>query len=178
MPILLSDTGPLVSAFQSNSINLIATLFGSIHSTETCVNELVHHGWEEILKQVEDMLIIHALTKPEKDDALAWARKISAHPGAKDRDPKSHLGEAEVIARRAEFKDAVILLDELAARAIASELGLTISGFAGVLLLAVEAGLLTPKELKERLERCRKLGTHYSKSFIESIFKLAQAGVK
>ncbi len=132
------------------------------------------------MKQVEGLLVIHTLTKSEKDDALAVARKIAAHPIAKDHDPKNHLGEAEVmaLARRTEFEGAVILLDELAARATASELGLTISGFAGVLLLAVEAGLLTPKELRERLEHCRKLGTHYSTSFSESIFQLAQAGVK
>lgn len=39
------------------------------------------------------------------------------------------------LVQRPEFGGGVLLLDELAARAVATELNLTMSGFAGVLLL-------------------------------------------
>jgi predicted nucleic acid-binding protein len=74
-----------------------------------------------------------------------------------------------VLAARPEFADDVLLLDELAARAVAKELELTLAGFAGVLLVAVQEGLLTAEELKRRLEACQRQGTHYSDVFIEQV---------
>lgn len=68
----------------------------------------------------------------------------------------------------------MLLLDELAARAVAEELGLTLSGFAGVLLVAVREGLLTAEELKRRLETCQRQGTHYSEAFIEQVYLAAK----
>lgn len=80
------------------------------------------------------------------------------------------------LAIHPEFVNDVILLDELAARAVADEMGLTLSGFAGVLLVAVQEGLLTADELKERLETCRRQGTHYSVLFIEQVYLAAKGG--
>jgi predicted nucleic acid-binding protein len=68
----------------------------------------------------------------------------------------------------------VLLVDELAARVVAEQMGLTISGFAGVLLVAVQEELLTANELKERLETCRQQGTHYSEAFIEQVYLAAK----
>ena len=68
----------------------------------------------------------------------------------------------------------MLLLDELAARAVAEEIGLTLSGFAGVLLVAVQEGVLTADELKERLATCQRQGTHYSAAFIEKVYLAAK----
>ena len=46
----------------------------------------------------------------------------------------------------------MLLLDELAARAVTEEIGLKPSGFADTLLVAVQEQLLTVNELEERLE--------------------------
>jgi len=67
-----------------------------------------------------------------------------------------------------------VLLDELTARAVAEELGLTLSGFAGVLLVAVQEGLLIVEELKKRLQICQRQGTHYSDEFIEEVYRAAK----
>jgi predicted nucleic acid-binding protein len=79
-----------------------------------------------------------------------------------------------VLAQRPEFADSVLLLDELAARAVAQELNLQMSGFAGVLLLAVDEALISADDLKRRLERCQQQGTHYSTAFIERIYQTAK----
>ena len=102
------------------------------------------------------------------------------HPASKDTQPDSHLGEAEVISllRRQEFTHSVLLLDELAARGIAIELNLKMSGFAGVLLLAVDEELLTADEAKAKLERCKQAGIHYSITFINRIYQTAKEGAK
>lgn len=87
-----------------------------------------------------------------------------------------HLGEAQaiVLARRAAYRNDLLLLDELAARAVAQHQGVKLSGFPGVLLLAVQGGLISADELKARLERCRAQGTHYGVRFIHQVYELAQ----
>jgi len=68
------------------------------------------------------------------------------------------------------------LLDELAARAIARQMGVKLSGFPGALLLAVQGGLISAEELKARLEVCRKKGTHYGAHFIQQVYEMAKHG--
>jgi predicted nucleic acid-binding protein len=174
--VVVSNTGPLISAFQSDSFEVIATLLGVIHTSAACRAELIRHGWQSQIDQAGVALVIHTLTAVEDEQAMMLARRIANHPISKDRNPLNHLGEAEAmtLAQRAEFSSSAILLDEIAARGVAIEDGLIISGFAGALLAAVERGLLTAEELKARLEDCRKQGTHYSLSFIEQVYQAAQ----
>lgn len=175
-PTVLSNTGPLISALQSDSLGLIATLFDTIHTTEGCIAEMIQHGWEEAVARCGLFIVSHQLTTVEMEQAVELARRIAAHLASKDPEPSHHLGEAEVmvLAQRSEFGGAVLLLDELAARAVATESGLKISGFAGALLLASEEGLLTADEVKGKLERCQQQGTHYSTAFIERIYQAAK----
>ena len=97
---------------------------------------------------------------------------------SKDRDAESHLGEAGVIvlALRPEHRQDVALIDELAARGVASDSGLAISGFPGVLLLAARGGLISAEDLRARLETCRQQGTHYSESLIQQVYTMAISG--
>ena len=67
--VAVSDTGPLISAFQSNSFHLLTAILGVIHTTERCVAELVSHGWEEALAQAGSDLIRHQLTLSELESA-------------------------------------------------------------------------------------------------------------
>ncbi|MDQ3814584.1 MAG: hypothetical protein M3347_11610 [Armatimonadota bacterium] len=176
--MVVSNTGPLISAFQSDSLDLITALFGTVHTSEACVTELASHGWEEALAQHGSHFISHRLADSEVAQAIALANRIAVHPASRNSEPSHHIGEAEVmvLVQRPEFAGSVLLLDELAARAIATETGLTISGFAGVLLLAVAEGLLTADEVKQRLERCQQQGTHYRHTFIEQIYQAAKRG--
>jgi predicted nucleic acid-binding protein len=176
LDVVVSNTGPLISAFQSGSFEVIAALLGTIHTTAACRAELIRHGWQSQIDQAGEALAIHELTAVEDEQAMILARRIADHPISKDRNPMNHLGEAEAmtLAQRAEFSNSAILLDEVAARGVAVEEGLIISGFAGALLAAVERGLLTAEELKTRLDDCRELGTHYSLNFIEQVYQAAQ----
>ena len=55
----------------------------------------------------------------------------------------------------------IILIDEQATRTVARTYKFNVTGFAGVLLAAVEEGLLLPEQVRVRLELCRQQGTHY-----------------
>lgn len=180
LPIAVSNTGPLISIFQSDSLDLVLALFGRIHTSEACVVELMKHDWGDALVQAGTAITSYKLTDLEAVQAKEFARRIAVHPASRDAEPDNHLGEAEVmvLVQRPEFAGSVLLLDELAARAVAVEINLSVSGFAGVLLMAVDEGLLTANKVKERLERCQQQGTHYSIAFIERIYQTAKEGEK
>ena len=172
----ISDTGPLISMFQSGTLKLVTTLLPVIHIPSACKDELIRHGWSQALQAAASWIEVHTLTESEEEMARMIARQVALHPLSRDPVSDSHLGEAQamVLAARPEFAHDVLLLDELAARAVAEELGLTLAGFAGVLLVAVQEGLLTAEELKERLQICQRRGTRYSQAFIEEVYQAAK----
>ena len=172
------NTGPLISAFQSDSFALLTKIFAEIHMSTVCVAELTKHGWEEEVKAVSPKLVIVKLTSGEEKRALHLAELIAQHPHTHDPIVENHLGEAQAItlALRSDYQDDLLLLDELAARAIAKQLGVKLSGFPGALLLAGQAGLLSAEGLKARLERCREQGTHYGATLIQQVYEMAQQG--
>ncbi len=151
-----SNTGPLIFAFQSDSVSLLTTIFAELHLPEACAKELVAHGWQDEFAAAGDSLVILKLTPKEVRKARTLARQIAEQTGGGE--AASHLGEAQaiVLALRREYHDDVLVLDERAARAVARQQGLTISGFPGMLLLAVQGGLISATDLKDRLEVCRK----------------------
>jgi predicted nucleic acid-binding protein len=172
----ISNTGPLISAFQSNSFNLLSQIFSEIHTSSICVTELIKHGWEKNIESASPKLVIVELIPDEEDQALHTAEQIARHPDTNDPNSINHLGEAQaiVLALRAEYRNDLLLLDELAARAIAKQLKVKLSGFPGVLLLAVQVGLISPEDLRTRLEKCRTEGTHYGTAFIQQVYKMAK----
>ncbi len=174
---VISDTGPLISAFQSNSFDILLAVLGPIMITPTCRAELIRHGWAEALQQVGAAILVQSLTTAEADRAGNYAHQIAVHPLSKDPEAANHLGEAEamVLAEQFDSNDCLLLIDEQAARAVARQYQFPVTGFAGVLLIAVEEGILAPEQVRERLELCRQFGTHYGVSFIQRAYELALA---
>ena len=178
MENILSNTGPLISIFQSASTDIIAALFERVIISSACAAELIRHGWEEELHRNTTIITQVGLNEQEKLRSMEIAQRIASHPQSRDTNLDNHIGESEVIvlAARDEFANHLLLLDELAARAVALEVGVKISGFAGVLLLAVSEGLLSPEDVRDRLLLCQQQGTHYSDVFIDQIYRAAKDG--
>lgn len=172
----VSNTGPLISAFQSDSFHLLTQVFAEIWISSACAAELEKHGWGEEIQTAQPALVVVELTADEHKRALKVARQIAENTDSHDPVAENHLGEAQaiVLAQRPEHKNDLLLLDELAARSVAKQLGLKLSGFPGVLLLATQGGLITAKELRTRLEKCRAEGTHYGTAFIQQVYEMAR----
>ena len=87
-----------------------------------------------------------------------------------------HRGEAEAIllACRNQELCELILIDELAARNYATKMGLRVTGFPGILLMAMRTKVLNPEDLKSRLESCRDQGTDYGQQLIADVYQMAQ----
>ncbi len=174
----VSNTGPLISAFQSNSFGLLTDIFTEIHTSTICIDELEQHGWKNEIQAVAPKLVGVGLTPDEEHHALFLARQIARHSNTHDPIAESHLGESQaiVLALRPEYQHDLLLLDELAAREVARGVNVNLSGFPGVLLLAVQGGLLSAEDLKTRLETCREQGTHYGAAFIRQVYEMASQG--
>jgi len=174
----VSNTGPLISAFQSNSFELLTQIFAEIHTSPGCIAELVKHDWGDAIKIASSKLLTVRLTSDEENQALRIAEQITQHPDTTDPIAVNHLGEAQamVLALRSEYQNDLLLLDELVARTVAKQLNLKLSGFPGVLLLAVQGDLISAEDVRERLEKCRAQGTHYRATFIQQVYKMAHQG--
>lgn len=168
------DTGPLISAFQCSRVDLLKRYFKTIYIAPSQVAELEKHGASEELGDLtrEGVVVLaEALTADEKERAEMLARRIAAQPSSGDPDYRGHLPEAEmmIVAARTELGCVRILLDELAARTVAEEEGLRITGFPGVVGRAGLDGLLTGKDIRRLLGLCQQQGTHYSDQLIEHV---------
>lgn len=54
------NTGPLISAFRSDSFWLFVQIFAEIHISSVCAGELIRHGWEtEVQTATPPLVIVH-----------------------------------------------------------------------------------------------------------------------
>lgn len=165
----VGDTGPLLSALQCGRIDILKHFHELIYITPDQVSELQEHGAGEEVEALvkEGFLVVVSLSEDEENEALKVAEMIAEL--ARNKDPKAHLPEAKamVLIRRKELGARYILLEEISARTVAAQLGLEYTGFVGILILAARQGLISPDEVKEALEACRKSGTFYSQRLID-----------
>jgi len=169
-----SNTGPLLSAFQCAGVELLKRYMVRIYVAPAQLAEFEKHGAGDDFQALvaEDFVVIASgLNEAETGQAQILASRIAAQPTSGDPDPSSHLPEAEmlVIAMRPELRCRIVLLDEKAARAVAEEIGLRVTGFPGVLARAGLDGLLTKNDIHQMLKLCQQQGTRYSNALIEYV---------
>ncbi|MDQ3814802.1 MAG: hypothetical protein M3347_12740 [Armatimonadota bacterium] len=172
---VVSNTGPLISALQCGRMDLLQQYFSVVYITASEVRELHQHGWQNEIQQfIEEgfIIVVEELSEAEQKAAEQIARDIAARLTSGDPDWQNHLPEAEAMAlmqQRTSLAIDQILLDEKAAREVAQELGLRVTGFPGVLGRAGLDGLLTQDEIRQLLKTCQRQGTHYSDTLIETV---------
>jgi len=172
--IAAADTGPLLSAFQSNTTELLRRYFSRIFIVQSQLAEFQKHGAATEIQNLIDqglVVVIKNLTEKENAEAMEVARRIALAPSCHDSVIENHLPEAEliVVSQRVELQCEKILLDEKAARSVVEEMGLKFSGFLGILANAGADELLTKDEIRRLLETCQSLGTHYADNLIEYV---------
>lgn len=138
--IVVSDTSPLCYLVLIGYPDVFQRLYGEILTTETVMTELRHSEAPELVR-------VWAVDPPP------WL-KVFPDPPEFDRTLVSlHAGERTAL-RLAEQMDAnIILLDETAARAVAAQRGLKVSGLLGVLRKAAQEGLVNLPLVVDRLRQ-------------------------
>jgi len=172
----------MLSAFQSEQTRLLRLLYDRIYVPDSTLPEYEKHGAGTLIKELIDsgFVMVCSLTKTEKETARQLSEEIANHTLAKDKEPLNHYPEAEamVLMTRNEFKPFEILLDEQAAREVARKHGLSVIGFAGLLIRACQAEHITPEEVRDTMFKCQSLGTHYATNFIKGIYEQLKEEIK
>jgi predicted nucleic acid-binding protein len=178
--IAVSNTGPLISAFQSQRMDILRQLYEALIIPNSELPELEMHGAAKELGELIDTGFVRLLplTQTERESALAIADAIAQSPFTKDRVAAHHQAEADAIAlmSRPDLRAREILLDERSARTVAQARGVPVVGFAGVLIRASRQHLLAAEDVRDALLRCQRQGTHYSDQFIADVVRRLQAG--
>ncbi len=152
--------------------------FTAIVVPPSVVAEISRHGFGEELKVLQEaaVIVIEDLSPIETQRAQHLADLIAQSPLTSDPLPSNHLPEAEALAlmTRSDLRPERVLLDERAARQVATAEGIALTGFVGVLLLACEERLLNSASLRAVLEMCRQQGTHYGPNLVDTACQLCE----
>ena len=138
--IIVSNTSPLCYLLLIDHADLLAKLHGQIHTTGKVLEELRHLDAPPPVRQ-------WAANPP------AW---LAVHSAPETFDPAFNMldpGERTALCLAGLLPADLVLLDEAAARLLASQRGVRVSGTLGVLCDAAQAGLL---KLPAALDLLRK----------------------
>ena len=127
---------------------------------------------EGLITFEERFIVVANLTNSEKQQAESIAQRIAQLQKSTHSNWRDDLVEAEamiLMQNRSDINAAVILLDEKAARKVAEEMGLKITGFPGILGRAGLDGILTKNDIRQHLKTCQQQGTYYSDKLIETL---------
>ena len=123
---VVSDSSPLIALAAIDSLDLLRALYGSINIPDEVFNEVVVRGRYPATAVANT----HWITRRTVKDAQQVAQF---------RDAGLDQGESEAITLALELPASLLLVDEFAARKIARQHGLAITGVVGVLIDAKSA---------------------------------------
>jgi predicted nucleic acid-binding protein len=138
MKVIVSDTTSLIALEGLQSIGLLCAVFESILIPQAVLNEL-SAGSPDIIKNINAAGCIEII-RLEPSEQLSGLKLVL------------DLGEAEAITLALE-RQLPILIDERKGRSIAIKKQLTVTGFAGFLVLAVKKGVLSTTTAKTLLDQ-------------------------
>jgi predicted nucleic acid-binding protein len=152
--IIVSNTSPLCYLVLIGHADVLAKLYGEIHVTQKVLEELRHPDAPPSVRQ-------WATTPP------AWL-KIHSDPEEPDQtlatlDP----GERTALRLAKLLRADMVLLDESAARSLASQRGVKVSGTLGILCDAAQAGLVN---LPAALDLLRKTSFRASPELWKTLY--------
>jgi predicted nucleic acid-binding protein len=128
----VSNSSPLIGLSAIGSLNLLNSLYGTIHIPEAVYEEVVVKG--------------HGRTGAQEVDVASWIIRhtvTDAREVTQLRDKAGlHQGESEAIMLAIELHASEVILDDPSARHYATEQKLPVIGTVGVLLVAKTKGLI------------------------------------
>ena len=156
-PLVVCDAGPLIHLDEVGCLELLAD-FSKILVPETVWNEVRQHR-PSALNHPEVTLLCIAPLAPEPPVLEALALVLSLH-----------TGEWEALRVALEYRHALLLTDDAAARLAAGNLDITTHGTIGILVRSIRRGQRTKKEILSVLESLPKRSTlHLSRNLLQAV---------
>jgi Predicted nucleic acid-binding protein, contains PIN domain len=145
--IVISDTSTLILFHKIDEFNLLQKVYGELITTPEIVKE-----FGEILP---DWIKIQSPKDKKYQDFL---------------NTQVDYGEASAIALASEFEDVLLLLDDLKARKLATQLKFKVTGTLGVIHKAKQMGVID--KVKPLIDKLMLTDFRVSDNIIEEILKL------
>lgn len=153
--IVVSDTSPICYLLLISQIDILQTLYQSVTIPQTVADELRATESPPLVKrwitQPPDWLQIQSIGTPQEIEL-----------------GKLDPGEREAILLAEQLKANLVILDDKAARQIATERGLKIIGLLGILKDAARSDLL---DLKTTFEQLQEVGFWVAPSLLERLLE-------
>lgn len=151
--IIVSDTSPICYLLLIDQIDILYYLYKNVIIPQTVANELRASESPSVVKSW--------IAKPP-----SWLKIQSVKSSKNVKPEKLDPGEQEAILLAEQLKADLVILDDKAARRIAVERGLKITGLLGILKDAARAGLL---DLETTFEQLRDAGFWVAPSLLERL---------
>ncbi len=152
---IVVNTSPLVALDRIGQLDLLPALYGKIIRPQSVVDEL--KAGRSIYGGTDSLYHAAWLETAEDPPEMILRKELGA-------------GETAAIALAFRIQADLIILDDLAARNVAVELGMNVTGTLGVLLAAHKKGIL--KDLRHAISLLEDSGFRISNTLVTSILKL------
>jgi predicted nucleic acid-binding protein len=147
-PTIISDTSCLILLDKIGELDLLQKLFGEVITTEVVADEFGKY-------------------------LPPWIRIQNSNDAASQFVLEAALdkGEASAIALALEMDNCLLIIDELKGRKLARQLGITITGTLGVLVLAKQSGYVSM--LRPVLDKIKQTDFRLSEQLLQETIKEA-----
>lgn len=157
MKVIVSDTTSLIVLEGLEALDLVCKVFESVLIPQAVFNELAA-GSPNIAQKLRASACIELI-------------RLNASEQLNNLLLILDQGEAEAITLALE-KRLPILIDERKGRMIAQQKGLVVTGFLGLLLLAIQRNALTKPEAQQLLDQAINNGFHVSTKLYQQVITI------
>ena len=161
MKVIVSDTTSLIALEGLQALDLLCVVFDSILIPHGVLNELVA-GSPDIIHKIKATACIEIIRLEPSEQLISLQFVLDA-------------GEAEAITLALE-RQLPILIDERKGRAIAQQKHLIVTGFAGLLLLAIRKNVLQPVSAQALLDQAIRNGFRMSDKLYQQVLAAYRVG--
>lgn len=159
--IAVADASPLCYLVLIGEIDIIPKLFRRVAVPQAVIAELLHEDAPEVVRNWAANLPAWIASEATADVAIGGLEKLQA-------------GERAAIILAESIKADLVLLDEKAARRVAAERGLRVTGLLGVLGEAATRGLV---DLPSAIDRLRKTTFRCSPALLKATLDRFEASL-
>jgi predicted nucleic acid-binding protein len=151
--IVVSNTSPLNYLILIQAVDLLPRLFG---------------------RAVIPRAVAQELADPKAPDRVrAWIQSSPSwldvrDPQTPDTEIRLHPGERDALCLALELKADIVLVDDLAARRVARERGITVTGTLGLIDLGASRGLI---DLPKAVDALRQTSFHVRENVLEALLE-------
>lgn len=157
MKVIISDTTSLIILEGLEALDLVCKVFESVLIPRAVFNELAA-GSPSIAQKLQASACIELIQLNASEQLNNLLLILDQ-------------GEAEAITLALE-KQLPILIDERKGRLIAQQKGLVVTGFLGLLLLAIQRKALTKPEARQLLDQAIHNGFHVSEKLYQQVITI------